>query len=244
MLVSANFLASVTVERERVLLMEKRDQGLLAWMPVLLKTCAWQRIPWLAGIKLVPDDGLPIQRGDAKARFMGVLQQVLQYARKSAKPGDNDPLKQVHLYHDVIDRISASMYHYRRKELHDKILSAVDVLAERLCKSDHRESQEGDYHDQLFEILKLAGLRVFPGVGNRPYINVDGTTLIEVSLAENGTLDQQLEQFELLQLSYPDYRAILLRIGQTEAFSNEPNRRESWHGGTLVIDLLIPDRSI
>ena len=90
LLISADFLASDFISREEVpRLLRRREQDGLAIVPVLLKSCPWEAIPWLAAMQIRPTDARPVAalRGDAREQALAaVAQEILQLAEKPA-PG-------------------------------------------------------------------------------------------------------------------------------------------------------------
>ncbi len=60
-LVSADFLTSEFIRRKEVPpILERRSEGLRV-IPVIVGSCQWQRVPWLAGIQARPRDGQPLE---------------------------------------------------------------------------------------------------------------------------------------------------------------------------------------
>jgi TIR domain-containing protein len=68
LLVSADFLSSDFINDTEVpLLLERRDQGILAVMPLVVRPCPWEVVDWLASIQLHPSEGTPLSScGDAE----------------------------------------------------------------------------------------------------------------------------------------------------------------------------------
>lgn len=65
LLISANFLTSKFILNDEVpTLLKKRKKEGLRIIPVLLKPCAWQTVPWLAKLQCRPKDGRPLSSGD------------------------------------------------------------------------------------------------------------------------------------------------------------------------------------
>ena len=65
LLISANFLTSNFILRDEVpTLLEKRDKDGVRVIPVIVKPCAWQTVPWLAKLQCRPKDGRPLSAGD------------------------------------------------------------------------------------------------------------------------------------------------------------------------------------
>lgn len=63
LLVSSDFLTSDFVLREEIpKLLQRRKQGGLRVIPVLLRPCYWQAVPWLAEIQGATKDNLPLSR--------------------------------------------------------------------------------------------------------------------------------------------------------------------------------------
>ena len=65
LLISANFLTSNFILNGEVpTLLEKRDKEGVRIIPVILKPCAWQTVPWLARLQCRPKDGRALSGGD------------------------------------------------------------------------------------------------------------------------------------------------------------------------------------
>ena len=59
-LVSANSLTSKFILREEIRrLLERRDKEGLAIFPILVRPCAWQRVPWLTQMQIRPPRAYP-----------------------------------------------------------------------------------------------------------------------------------------------------------------------------------------
>ena len=61
LLISANFLVSDYILKSEIpsLLEKRRNEGLVV-VPVILRPCAWFKIPWLAQLQVLPKAGKPI----------------------------------------------------------------------------------------------------------------------------------------------------------------------------------------
>ena len=65
LLISAHFLTSSFILREEVSrLLTRRQQEGLPIVPILLTPCAWEEVPWLAGMQLRPLDTRPLSAGN------------------------------------------------------------------------------------------------------------------------------------------------------------------------------------
>ena len=65
LLISANFLTSNFILKSEVpTLLEKRDKEGVRVIPVIVKPCAWQTVPWLARLQCRPRGGRPLSAGD------------------------------------------------------------------------------------------------------------------------------------------------------------------------------------
>ena len=65
LLISANFLTSNFILNSEVpTLLEKRDKEGVRVIPVIVKPCAWQTVPWLARLQCRPKDGRALSAGD------------------------------------------------------------------------------------------------------------------------------------------------------------------------------------
>ena len=61
LMVSANFLTSNFIRKTEVpKIMERRENEGLTVIPVIVKPCAWKRVPWLSTIQAFPEDGKPL----------------------------------------------------------------------------------------------------------------------------------------------------------------------------------------
>src|SRR5512143_2997534 len=60
LLISAQFLTSKFIRGKEVpALLQRRQQGGVRIIPVILKPCAWTRVSWLKSIQARPKDGKP-----------------------------------------------------------------------------------------------------------------------------------------------------------------------------------------
>lgn len=65
LLISANFLTSNFILNDEVpKLLERRDEEGVRIIPVIVKPCAWQTVPWLAKLQCRPKDGRALSSGD------------------------------------------------------------------------------------------------------------------------------------------------------------------------------------
>jgi hypothetical protein len=61
LLISANSLTSKFIRNQEVpRLLERRSQEGVVVFPVIVKACAWQKVPWLAKLQVRPLDGKPL----------------------------------------------------------------------------------------------------------------------------------------------------------------------------------------
>lgn len=66
LLISADYLASdSTSEIEAPLLIEQSTAGRIRLVPILVKSCLWQAVPWLAGLQVRPSNDRPLASGNA-----------------------------------------------------------------------------------------------------------------------------------------------------------------------------------
>ena len=64
LLISANFLTSrFILGKEIPTLLKRREQEGLAIIPLIVKPCAWQAVPWLKKLQCRPMDGRPLSAG-------------------------------------------------------------------------------------------------------------------------------------------------------------------------------------
>ncbi len=84
LLISADFLASDFISEEEVpRLLRRREQDGLTIVPVLLKSCAWAKIPWLSAMQMRPTDARPLMslRGNAREEaWSAIVTEILQLA--------------------------------------------------------------------------------------------------------------------------------------------------------------------
>ena len=65
LMISANFLTSKFILGNEVpRLLKRRDEEGLSVIPVIVKPCAWQTVPWLAKLQCLPIDGRVLSAGD------------------------------------------------------------------------------------------------------------------------------------------------------------------------------------
>jgi len=64
LLISANFLNSdFILNKEVSRLLERRKNEGMRVIPVIIKPCAWKKIPWLSALQARPRDGRPLSSG-------------------------------------------------------------------------------------------------------------------------------------------------------------------------------------
>ncbi len=80
MLITANFLTSDFIkEKEMPLIWQRRRNGEITVIPVLVEPCAWQSVTWLAEIQLLPKDGKPLSsfpKHKAETELAAITQQI------------------------------------------------------------------------------------------------------------------------------------------------------------------------
>jgi hypothetical protein len=64
LLISANFLNSDFILKEEVSrLLERRRNGGMRIIPLIIKPCAWKKVQWLSSLQARPKDGRPLSSG-------------------------------------------------------------------------------------------------------------------------------------------------------------------------------------
>ena len=105
LLISANFLTSNFINQEEVpRLLQRRAQQGVRLIPVILKPCAWETIPWLSRPLARPQDGRPLSGGtehqidtDLKAITLEI-DSILHSAGKQPTPASFVPLPPDKIY--------------------------------------------------------------------------------------------------------------------------------------------------
>ncbi len=89
LLVSANSLTSKFILNQEVSrLLERRAQEGVVIFPVIVRDCAWQKVPWLAELQVRPPEGKPLAlrgiRIDSELR--AIAEEILGIVRNGSKP--------------------------------------------------------------------------------------------------------------------------------------------------------------
>ena len=90
LLVSANFMTSEFIRKKEIpMLLQRREKEGVRIIPVILKPCAWDRVPWINGIQARPKDGVPLSTvsdGEADAALASLSKEILDLCQ----PNDSD----------------------------------------------------------------------------------------------------------------------------------------------------------
>jgi tetratricopeptide (TPR) repeat protein len=93
LMVSVDFLLSDFIRRHELSpIMERRKQGDLWVVPVLVKDCGWKDIEWLAKIQLYPQDGIPLvslSQNESESRLTALARLIKDIVAVS--PGEFEP---------------------------------------------------------------------------------------------------------------------------------------------------------
>lgn len=85
LLVSADFLGSEFILQEEIRwLLERRQEEGLRVLPILIRDCLWEEVPWLAPLQVWPRDGRPLsaRRGNGiDAELKKISQEILRVVR-------------------------------------------------------------------------------------------------------------------------------------------------------------------
>lgn len=91
LLISARFLTSRFILGQEVpTLLQRNERDGLRIIPVILRPCAWDRVPWLSAIQARPKDGAPLSgmtEHDADAALAALAAEVCDLARTSEAMG-------------------------------------------------------------------------------------------------------------------------------------------------------------
>lgn len=84
LLISADFLASPFIQEvEAKRLRQRREQGGLILMPVIVKPCPWTKIEWLEGIQAYPREGQTLSGADPEhdreLHYTAICEEILRY---------------------------------------------------------------------------------------------------------------------------------------------------------------------
>lgn len=90
LLVSANSLTSKFILHQEIpRLLERRTKEGMKFFPVILKSCAWTKLPWLSKFQARPRDGRPLAdfRGNGRdAELARIAEEILELASKEPQP--------------------------------------------------------------------------------------------------------------------------------------------------------------
>ena len=85
LLITADFLISPFIIKQEVpRLLERRSQEGMAILPIIVRSCLWQEVPWLSKMQVRPLDGKPLAkfRGDRlDSELTTIAREVLHLAR-------------------------------------------------------------------------------------------------------------------------------------------------------------------
>jgi hypothetical protein len=94
LLVSPDSLTSQFILRQEVsrLLQRREQEGLLVY-PVIVKSCAWQKVPWLSRMQVRPRDGKPLAsfRGDRRDQAMSDIATEIFDQLNVSSPSPHQP---------------------------------------------------------------------------------------------------------------------------------------------------------
>ncbi len=80
-LISVHYLASPFIRKQEVnFLLERRQRDGLLLVPILVGPCAWQAVPWLKRLRLIPSDGKPIPTGSEQEILAEAACFIFEYA--------------------------------------------------------------------------------------------------------------------------------------------------------------------
>ncbi|MFZ4700668.1 MAG: toll/interleukin-1 receptor domain-containing protein, partial [Candidatus Methylumidiphilus sp.] len=92
LLISADFLGSKFIRSEEVpRMLERRAKDGLRVIPLMLRPCTWQAVPWLASIQGRPKDNKPLSSLDDNNQeqcLADLALEILTLLKQTPKPGD------------------------------------------------------------------------------------------------------------------------------------------------------------
>jgi hypothetical protein len=91
LLISAEFLASETLQRRVECLIQKSEEEGLGIVPVLVSPCSWKAVPWLRRMQILPRSGRPLanaRRGDAESELAAIAGEILGMLGGDDSPDD------------------------------------------------------------------------------------------------------------------------------------------------------------
>ena len=91
LLISANYLASKFVMTKEVPhLLAQHEAAGMRIIPVLMKDCVWEAVPWLKRLQMLPRDSKPVT-GLPEARIDGALADVAREIFQIVGSGEQNP---------------------------------------------------------------------------------------------------------------------------------------------------------
>jgi hypothetical protein len=91
LLISADFLTSDFITDEEVpRLLERREEGSLRVIPVIVEPCLWKRVPWLKGIQALPTDGRALSslsEKEAKTELTAIADEIVAIIEAAGEAG-------------------------------------------------------------------------------------------------------------------------------------------------------------
>ncbi len=164
-LISANFLTSSLIRTEEVpRLLARRKQKRMVIVPVIVRSCPWEAVEWLVGIKARPRDGRPLaaRRGD---RVDEALAEIAAEILELAQGGRHRSivLEEPRYASDRVRELSLSLEaaYARKLQLETAEEDTSTVLEEiRGLKRRLREGgqlQAGDLLSDRFKLIEQIG---------------------------------------------------------------------------------------
>jgi hypothetical protein len=87
LLVSADFLTSSFILREEVArLLTRRQQGGFPIVPILVRPCPWEEVPWLASMQIRPLDARPLSAGNEhqiETELTAIVEEIAALLRRA-----------------------------------------------------------------------------------------------------------------------------------------------------------------
>ena len=169
LLISADFLTSDFIRSVEVpRLLERRRAAGMDVVPVLLKPCAWDQIPWLAEMQIRPTGAKPLSASKVpqrEAALAEIAKEILRLAENGARPSPGPVDTHEPKYSDPGSRELSEALETAYKR-HEELLTsggdATEVL-ESILDLKRRLRQEGQLkpgdflNDGRFRLLEILG---------------------------------------------------------------------------------------
>ncbi|MGD2086647.1 MAG: toll/interleukin-1 receptor domain-containing protein [Candidatus Aminicenantes bacterium] len=97
LLVSADFLISDFIRKKEIpRLLERREKEGLKVIPLIVRPCSWQKVPWLGKIQAFPEDGVPLSSGtdsESEEKLTALVEMVVDFIKDSITENSSLPIE-------------------------------------------------------------------------------------------------------------------------------------------------------